>query len=212
MIKKIKTKKAFTLAELTVALSIVGVLAAIVVPAVHNMAPNKEMIMFKKAYGEFVRITSEMVNNDDIYPESFDGKNIGFSNTDGYDFRGVKAATAKDDVKFCYLFTEHASYKGSRNCSSDSVYNITTNDGVAWDLPVNNFDSARTVVIDVNGTENLPNSSANSTPYRDRFSFTIDRYGKINITDDLTKAYLTETDLSLSQKEVCDKYGISGCN
>ena len=71
MINKIKTKKAFTLAELTVALSIVGVLAAIVVPAVHNMAPNKEMIMFKKAYGEFVRITSEMVNNDDLYPESF---------------------------------------------------------------------------------------------------------------------------------------------
>ena len=100
MINKVKTKKAFTLAELTVALSIVGVLAAIVVPAVHNMAPNKEMIMFKKAYGEFTRVINELINNDELYPETYDGKKPGFSNRDSVTFRGT---TYGGSDKFCKL-------------------------------------------------------------------------------------------------------------
>lgn len=200
MVNKIKTKKAFTLAELTVALSIVGVLAAIVVPAVHNMAPNKEMIMFKKAYGEFVRITSEMVNNDDLYPESFDGTKEGFANTDLVNFRGAK--NAKGKTKFCKLFAEHASIKETK-----SACNFITNDGVQWILPyfskTDDSDDYKDITIDVNGAL-LPNSTSNTNLNRDRFQFSMNIYGKIKIDDTLTKKYLTETDLSKSLKEVLE--------
>lgn len=198
MINKIKTKKAFTLAELTVALSIVGVLAAIVIPAVHNMAPNKEMIMFKKAYGEFTRISSEMVNNDDLYPESYDGQQEGFSATSSVTFRGV---TASGSTKFCKLFSAHASIK-----ETISTCNFITNDGVQWILPYfysDDSDNAyKTVTIDVNGPDVGPNSSSNSNLDRDTFSFTMNKYGRIKIEDTLTKKYLTETDMSKSLEEV----------
>ena len=187
------------MAELTVALSIVGVLAAIVVPAVHNMAPNKEMIMFKKAYGEFVRITSEMVNNDDLYPESFDGTNEGFANITGVDFRGV---TASGNTKFCKLFSAHASIKETK-----SACNFITNDGVEWTLPyfykTDDSDDYKNITIDVNGALR-PNSTSNTNLDRDRFQFGMNIYGKIKITDTLTKKYLTETDLSKSLKEVLE--------
>ena len=46
----LKNKKAFTLAEVMVTLAVFGVLAALLLPAIANVRPNKNKVMFKKAY------------------------------------------------------------------------------------------------------------------------------------------------------------------
>ena len=64
-------------------------------------------------------------------------------------------------------------------------------------------DDYKNITIDVNGALR-PNSTSNTNLDRDRFQFGMNIYGKIKITDTLTKKYLTETDLSKSLKEVLE--------
>ena len=60
-------KKGFTLSELLIVLMIIGVIAAILVPSIHNIMPNKDKMRYMKAYNNLTNILAEFVEDDAIY-------------------------------------------------------------------------------------------------------------------------------------------------
>lgn len=181
------THKGFTLAEVMVVLGILGVLAAFLVPAIFQTAPNNNKVMFKKAYYTLEQAVSNMINDDNSYPSVTTGTpplERGFNNTN--------ATTLSNGInKFCYYLTNELNTVEAVTCpayDASPVTNgyFTTTDGVAWTIfyPTNGNDSAgydiqfpmpptaslyaTKIVVDVNGSKN-PNCTAdtggNAAPY-----------------------------------------------
>ena len=59
--------KAFTLAEIMIVLSVIGVLTAILLPVARNAMPNKDVMKFKKAHNAFYNAIRELVTSDKYY-------------------------------------------------------------------------------------------------------------------------------------------------
>lgn len=60
-------KKAFTLAEIMIVLSVIAVLTAILLPAARNAMPNEDVMKFKKAHSTLTTAIRELVNSDKYY-------------------------------------------------------------------------------------------------------------------------------------------------
>ena len=99
----LKTRKAFTLAELMVCLLLISVLATILLPAIMQNRPNKNKVMFRKAYYIIERVVSELINDDDLYPTNEELNVSGFANTAEVTYAGNTYSGAS---KFCNLFFE----------------------------------------------------------------------------------------------------------
>ena len=56
--------KAFTLTELLIALAVIGVLIAILLPVISNLMPDQNSLMAKRAYYAVQTITSDLLNNE----------------------------------------------------------------------------------------------------------------------------------------------------
>lgn len=69
-------KKGFTLAELLVVLGITGVVAAVLLPAVNNLMPDKTKIMYLKVHDELISNIQNLASNSSLYPVCIeDGEN-----------------------------------------------------------------------------------------------------------------------------------------
>lgn len=105
-----KIKKAFTLAEIMIVLTIVAVLSTILLKSMDGMTPDKEIAYFKKAYSVGERIIAELVSDETLYP--YDANRGGFLNTDCVEVPGTAdqvgpscpGATDASKRKFCELF------------------------------------------------------------------------------------------------------------
>ena len=71
---KNKIKKGFTLAELLIALGVVGILVAILMPVIFSIIPDQNEIMAKKAYYTVQSVVSEMINDGSCYPDQTHAK------------------------------------------------------------------------------------------------------------------------------------------
>ena len=124
-------KKAFTLAELMIVLSVIGVLTAILLPAVRNAMPDKDVMKFKKGHRAFVEAVREMVNSEKYYYNGDLGmranKQLLDTTHDG------------DEEYFCETFADIVNVK-EKNCQN-SITPIAT--GVA----PNHDDESHNVVI-----------------------------------------------------------------
>ena len=60
-------KKAFTLAEIMIVLSVIAVLTAILLPSARNVMPNEKVMKFKKAHGVLYSAIRELVTSDKYY-------------------------------------------------------------------------------------------------------------------------------------------------
>ena len=157
---KNNNKRAFTLAEMLITMCIVGVLAVIVLPVLNNVFPNQEKMMFKKAYYLTEKVVSELVNDEDLYPEiENDQQKPYLGNTVEVTYKGNKYS---GDTKFCELFAARVNTASDIDCSSHSFsnnsvassYTFKTSDGIVWDLPISSFSSETSpavIQIDVNG-------------------------------------------------------------
>ncbi len=59
--------KAFTLAEIMIVLTVIGVLSAILLPVASNSMPDKNVIKFKKAYNDFSRVIRDLISSGEYY-------------------------------------------------------------------------------------------------------------------------------------------------
>ena len=178
--KNLTKYKGFTLAELMVCLAIISVIATLLMPAINALRPNKNKVMFKKAYYLAERIVAELVNDEEPYP-FVEGK-YGFDELDAVT---INSETYQGNSKFCRLFavrlnTLEDDNTIKTNCNTTGTYDaptFTTTDGIEWGMPSVDFSKEPIdnptdpnygteyypILVDVNGKKNPPNPSALST-------------------------------------------------
>jgi len=158
-------KKAFTLAELLIVLSVLGILAAITIPTVMNAVPDNNNVRFKKAYYVFEKAVQTLSNDTNLYPED-----TVFSSTDMAYFCNnmanvVNTLTLDDgEIANCASSTEtlqtaaalNDSVSGGTCADAGSVTPaFITTDGVYWWGLRSTFNPDKTyytvVCIDVDG-------------------------------------------------------------
>ena len=139
-------KKAYTLAEILVAVGIVGVLAAIMIPLISKVRPDTNKIMYLKAYDSLVELTMDLANNVQIYRSSRDINNVTY-NLAKYPFLDYSlprsqqfndAALYSNEYKLCNLIREGFGATAVHACgtqgSFEDSYNFTSKNGVRWKL------------------------------------------------------------------------------
>lgn len=180
--------KGFTLTELMVAMAVVGILVAVVTPAIMKTRPNKNKMMIKKTFYTTEQIVSTLINDERLYPDMSDfcdGHELaegedpntlycawGFDYDNSATFEGVNY---NGSTKFSRLFASRL------NVKRESGNTYFTSDGVRWDLAgtvgawnknagsVGGFNGGAgtagvgTILIDVNGDE-APNCRQNTSP------------------------------------------------
>ena len=73
-------KSGFTLAEILIALTIVGVVAALVAPSLHNLLPNRDKVNFLRVYNGIATVAEEIIEDSDYYyGSSPNGACMGFA-------------------------------------------------------------------------------------------------------------------------------------
>lgn len=167
------TKKGFTLSEVMVAMTVLGVIAAVLVPSVMKTMPSNSKVLFKKAYATVEKSITNLLSDDTNYPPD---------QLSGSTSRGLNYTTATTNTsnKLCYFLTDQLNYVGSITCpgtgAATNAY-FTTTDGIVWSIdypgggtdaapdtqfPIASNSYATKIVVDVNGISNGPNCSADS--------------------------------------------------
>ena len=67
--KKHNFRNAFTLSELLIALGIIGILTAILMPIFFNLMPDQNALMAKRAFYTTETVISDLLNDPDCYPK-----------------------------------------------------------------------------------------------------------------------------------------------
>ena len=180
-------KFGFTLAEMVIAIAVVGVLAAASVPLVNSIIPDREKVQVLKAYKQIQSINQEIISNPSIYDPN-DPNNLGFLNTDlplGWtpNNNALIAPTQTPNRKYSAILADYLKGENYNNGT------FTTPDGMFWTVAIENGGIIQ-VTVDVNGRGQGNNCSYDcNSP--DRFIFGVTaRNGRVEGIDPLTRAYL----------------------
>ncbi len=117
-------KKAFTLAEVMIVLTVIGVLTAILLPVAKQSLPDENLMKFKKAHNTLGTVIRELVTSDKYYLDGDLGVKPNSDLIDG--------THEGDNTYFCNTFADIVNVKNS-NCNPNigdnghcSVYTKTT--------------------------------------------------------------------------------------
>lgn len=198
---------AFTLSELLVAVGVLGILCAIVMPAITKNNPNQNKMMMKKAYNVFIDITNDLINDPSQYPALYglcpdngDSGYLGFDCAETtsklpYLFSKRLALSTKIDNENTIKTNATYSRSGLTNCNGvgSSCYYYTTEDNMTWafeksKLTKGSYTDSILIGVDVNG-DRKPNcyqgSSADNCQTRDsnfdQFRLELYANGKVKI-------------------------------
>jgi len=155
-------KKGFTLSEVMVAIGVLGVLAALLIPAIMSNSPDTSKVMFKKAYFNLERTAEELINDDINYPANHTNSANGIER--GFNYAEATTNGAKN--KFCYLLSDKLNTI-SESCQSSAASGtgtFTTTDGIVWTIYVPYSDATAIADADV-VTANTQFPVSNTTAY-----------------------------------------------
>jgi len=109
-------KKAFTLAEILIVLTVIGVLTSILLPVAIHSAPDEKVMKFKKGHMTLFKVVNELVNSDKYY----------LNGDLGVMASGTKLDETKDNNKkyLCETFADILSTK-KVNCSVYENYKFS---------------------------------------------------------------------------------------
>lgn len=162
--------KAFTLTELLIALGVIGILCAILLPVIFNLMPNQNTMMAKRAYYIVQSVIADIINDEACYPDKSsandDDRRLGFD--DGYGYSNctlwggnehTETIETEGDasLKFATLFVDKLDINSSSLAFGGGTF--TTKDGMSWKLLDNEFNSEyssnskATLIVDVNGAD-----------------------------------------------------------
>ena len=207
-------KRAFTMAETLVVISIIGFLAVILLNSIGAIQPDKEKAMFKKAYQIAERTVGELINDEAIY--AYDRDRIGFYNTDRADVEGT-LDSYEGDGKFCQFFARKLNtYRPAEWDSTNGQCTFQTTDGVSWIVPSVFVAPTKTtdpvtgtvsttpgqptvrITVDINGTiadgGKGPDSDDDSNSYRDVYTILVDFDGRVRVDGDRETQFLQSHD------------------
>ena len=212
----------FTLAEMLITLGIIGVLTALVIPAVNHLKPDENKILYLKVYDTLADTVKNLAANSKIYPVCENEHNINCSsnpllNTD----RPLVApfnttADYEGNVKLCNLLA-FALGAVNPNCR-DSIYNYSnetfknnlsfiTSNGMQWIVSQQRTITPASatfqtdIYFDVNGNkgDNCIYNNTNCTK-PDIFKFMVASDGTIVPADPMGIKYIA-TRKSLQKKD-----------
>ncbi len=149
--ERIFMKKGFTLTELMIALAVIGILVAVVTPAIVRTRPNKNKMMVKKTFYVAEQIVNSLINDESLYPDMREACRLNQDNDDdiycawGFDYVSkakFEGAEYEGDYKFAALFKERlnvsedtGSAETGAGADGENFYPVFyTSDGVKWDL------------------------------------------------------------------------------
>ena len=191
-----KKYSAFTLAEVLVTMTILGVAMALTIPSIASKRPNEEMMRFKKAYST-VESTVVRLMDPRCFDLDSDNPQVFASSSVAASFPQCPASGA---TKFCVLFADTLNAVGAVSCGTalDAAGNgsFRTTDGITWAIaskalvapvppavPTTNSSSAAIgtdaleIWVDVNPSAKSTNTSGGAKP--DRFRLWVRYDGKV---------------------------------
>lgn len=174
-----KKKPGISLAEMLLALAILGILAAILMPVLKSAQPDKLEALHKKGNYIVEHVVADIAFDEDLYPPTQTKTglgSIGAVTVDGVTYAG--------EEKFCELFASRVNKApgSTTNCSAGKK-TFTSIEGIDWYLPISSFDGSRPyeeIKFDVNGSQG-PNCRYDeaSCPHPDTFIYYIKPTGKL---------------------------------
>jgi prepilin-type N-terminal cleavage/methylation domain-containing protein len=185
----VMNKKGFTLAEVFIALIIVGVMTVILFPIIKQSFPDQNKVMFRKTFNTLSQAVSNLGFDDVNYPESATGTITDTGQTVPQGFNNqLPTTTYASGTKFCTLLADQLNTIGPVVCGGSAGTGwgyFTTSDGGDWRtheglgtdygysctdadcskmFPMNMSTHAyqSKIFIDVNGPNKGPNCSTDS--------------------------------------------------
>lgn len=193
-------KNGFTLAELLVTVGVIGIVAAITVPIVGNISPDKNKVKVLKSYKAISDVTSDMLSDPGLYmqiiPDGGQVECVGLGCTEipanpAYQYD----KTATGVTKYGWLLgTKMNAVKGPE--TNGNTISFVTPDGVAWRIKNNPNTANYTVEIGTNGEDSFNNScsynssSCNENHKPEIFIFNVNEKGVVTPGDPLSQAYI----------------------
>lgn len=199
-------KKAYTLAEILIALAIVGIVAAICIPMANKFRPDTTKILYLQTYDNLKQVLKLAANDNGYYPSSSGIYNFGY-----HPFAYIGSIQNHEDSqknKLCRVLADTLVLSvefPNINCSDDyTLYNennfspsFTLKNGIEVMVTTNtNYNTVNMVqasktnryqtdiIIDVNGAEEGPNHTySDNVKHPDRFQFKVSADGSIRPVD-----------------------------
>ncbi len=215
-------KLGFTLSEILVALGLVAVVAMITAPLIENILPDRNKLAVLKAYKIINDVTSELLDNPDLYRKRECVPESGQNETVMCTGLGDLTQVSDDDMytgvsvenKYPQLFAISLGFDLRKEENTNITDSFTTDDNITWSFVREihkSIDSDQnspygcdyTITIDLNGEE-----GPNSTNER-RYRFRVRYDGFISGDDDLTKQYLKTSDKLNNRREDYREAGIN---
>lgn len=181
-------KYGFTLAEIVVSLGIVGILAAMTMPAIENAIPDSDKVKVIKAQKVIYDINQELLTDPGTY-DSNGGSCLGLTCTGTPLAPPYNTATYSGAVKYPRLLAAHLKSTDVVNGANSSTFN--TLDGIYWTVnALNGSNHSITIDLDGNGVGKGCSYNSSSCKKPDQFKFIVTPNGRLIGDDNLTKAYL----------------------
>ena len=208
-------KKAFTLAEALIALGIVGVVAALMLPMMNKFKADQYKVLYIKTYDSLVDVVNLAASNRKIYPtmntneprEEY--KNVVYSDYPLYNTIGIKNVFQGVDLtegeqKFCEVLAYSFGVdKNNIKCHVNDLlgtnYSFKSKSGadfiVKTTIKAPNADKGdfkAEVIYDVDGLMKGKNSLySNDNKNPDQFKFVVYADGRVAPDDEKGRFYLT---------------------
>lgn len=216
-------KSGFTLAELLITLGIIGVIVAILVPAVNNAMPDENKTMYLKTYDTLSDTIKNLASNSQIYPICEQVNNINCSENPLLNTGAPLMSPLRDDVRYrgdvklCNLLAlsfgaaNSSCSEGDYTYSNDTFKNnlsFITSNGMQWKVVQNrtiadgNATFQADIYVDINGNKgnNRIYSATDTKP--DIFKFMVAANGTVVPADPMGKAYLASRKVLLKKNVV----------
>ena len=193
-------KKGFTLAEVLVSLSIIGIVAALVAPSINKIIPNKEKVMVIKAYKVLHETTKMILTEPSFY---LNGGTLGLEDVElPYDPDFSDSTLYSGNDKFCNLLMDNMhTFSKTRSVGGEGSW--VTADFMAWKCTYSTGTAVVTVDLEEDSGNNCSYSSSCKKP--DTFEFEVSKEGVVTGKDELTKVYLDNMENLTDRKADYDK-------